>query len=278
MTVETNIAAGVHILQILFVNVLMVEAGAKPGSNQKDWVLIDTGLAGHSDQIIEYAEKNFGCPPRAILLTHGHFDHVGDIEKLLKRWDVPVHAYESETPYLTGKADYPPGDPTAGGGMMSLLSPFYPNEAINLGNRVHSLPADGSVPHLPAWKWVHTPGHTPGHVSFFREQDRVLISGDAVITVNQESAFDVLLQREEVSGPPAYFTTNWAAAKQSARTIFELAPSVIYPGHGHPMSGDRLLQGLHSLVERFEEVAVPKDGRFTDTLVGAKSEHEVRIP
>ena len=41
---------------------------------------------------------------------------------------------------------------------------------------------------MPGWRWVHTPGHTAGHVSLFRDADRTLIAGDAFVTTKQESA------------------------------------------------------------------------------------------
>ena len=46
----------------------------------------------------------------AIVMTHGHFDHVGALEDLAEEWDTPVDAHPLEHPYLDGKASYPPGD------------------------------------------------------------------------------------------------------------------------------------------------------------------------
>jgi glyoxylase-like metal-dependent hydrolase (beta-lactamase superfamily II) len=105
---------------------------------------------------------------------------------------------------------------------MAAMSFLYPKQPLDLGSRVQALPTDGSVPHLPGWRWYHTPGHTPGHVSFFREEDRLLIAGDAFVTVKQESGTAVWEQRQEVHGPPAYFTPNWPQARQS----------VAFPKHG----------------------------------------------
>ena len=73
------------------------------------------------------------------------------------------------------------------GGLWAWSSFLLPNRGIDLGKRVQPLPADGTVPGLPEWRWIHTPGHSPGHVSLFREQDRTLIPGDAFVTVKQES-------------------------------------------------------------------------------------------
>ena len=92
------------------------------------------------------------------------------------------------------------------------MSPLFPNDAISLGSYIKPLPEDGSIPNLPDWQWLHTPGHSPGHVSFFRNSDRTLITGDAFVTVKQESLYKVLIQDKELSGPPKYLTTDWDEA------------------------------------------------------------------
>jgi glyoxylase-like metal-dependent hydrolase (beta-lactamase superfamily II) len=124
------------------------------------------------------------------------------------------------------------------------------------------LPADGTVPFLPGWQWIHTPGHSPGQVAFFRDSDRTLISGDAFITVKQDSFYKVLVQKEEVCGPPVYLTTDWQAAYESVRRLEALQPQLVIPGHGTYMQGDELTQGLHRLVLEFDKLAVPDHGKF----------------
>ncbi|BCJ88589.1 hypothetical protein skT53_35740 [Effusibacillus dendaii] len=53
----------------------------------------------------------------------------------------------------------------------------------------------------------------------FREKDRALIAGDAFITVKQESPFKVIIQDQELHGPPAYFTTDWQASRESVKNL-----------------------------------------------------------
>lgn len=228
------------------------------------WVLIDAGLPGSSGPIVETAEELYGkgTAPRAIVLTHGHFDHIGAFPTLFETWDVPVYAHPLEMPFLTGQSDYQPPDPTVGKGAMALLSFAYPNKGIDLGARVQPLPGDGSVPDMPGWSWVHVPGHTPGQVALFRERDRCLLSADAFVTTKQESLYAVVTQKEEVHGPPAYFTPDWFAARASVERLAALQPEIAATGHGTPMRGEELRRGLAELVARFDDIAVPDHGRY----------------
>lgn len=258
---------GIEVLPDLYCgNVQIVNIALAGNPADKDFVLIDAGTPGSADTIFSMVEERFGAgsKPKAIILTHGHFDHVGAILELVKKWDIPVYAHEAEIPFLTGKTSYPDPDPTVEGGMVAKMSPMFPNEPINLGNHVHVLPADGHVPGMQGFKWIHTPGHTPGHVSLFRESDRALIAGDAFVTVKQESLYSVLTQEQEISGPPRYLTPDWEAAKQSVKVLQQLKPSVAVTGHGLPMAGTELEENLERLADNFDEIAVPDYGRFVD--------------
>lgn len=230
------------------------------------FVLVDAGLPGAAPEIRNVVTHRFGrdAVPEAIILTHGHFDHVGGIVDLVAQWKVPVYAHELELPYLTGKKSYPKPDPTVEGGMLATISPMYPIEPTQLGDNVHPLPADHSVPGLSDWKWIHTPGHAPGHVSLFRESDRMLIAGDAFITVRQDSLQKVLVQKEEVHGPPRYLTTDWQASWDSVRKLQEHKPETVVTGHGVAMSGDKLENGLRQLALEFDKLAIPDYGKYVD--------------
>jgi glyoxylase-like metal-dependent hydrolase (beta-lactamase superfamily II) len=249
-----------HTIQI--VNICLV---GTPGT--EEFVLVDAGMPKSADSIIAVIEERFGSgsKPKAIVLTHAHFDHVGAIVDLLERWnDIPVYAHQLELPFLTGQKSYPQPDSSVEGGMVSKMSPMFPIEPIQLGNRVHSLPGDGTVPHMFGFRWIHTPGHTPGHVSFYRDQDGALIAGDAFVTVKQEYLYRVFTQEQEISGPPRYLTPDWQASWESVRKLEALKPSVAITGHGVPMEGETLTRNLEKLARNFDQIAIPDCGKYVN--------------
>jgi len=266
-----RIADGVYRLRMLMVNAYFV---AQRGNA---WALVDTGMRGYSGQIRRAAERLFNSPPLAIVLTHGHFDHVGGLPQLARHWGVPVYAHPLEMPYLTGESPYPPPDPTAGGGAQTWLSPLFPRGPIDIRGVVHMLPPDGLVPGLPDWHWIATPGHSPGHISLFRAWDRLLVAGDAVVTTRQESTFDVITQREVVWRPPAYFTSDWIAAQRSVERLAALDPNALATGHGHVLYGERMRDGLRSLAANFDRIR-PSTGRYVPYPAVADEHGLVHVP
>ena len=245
------------------------------------WALVDAAISPGTARILEVAAERFGSDarPTAIILTHGHFDHIGALEALLGIWDVPVYAHALELPFLTGRADYPPPDPTvAKRGLMTRLSVLFPDSGIDIRDRARELPSNGSVPGMPGWRWVHTPGHTPGHVSLFRASDRVLIAGDAVTTTRQESAYAVATQKPELSGPPAYFTIDWDAAHRSVSTLASLKPLTVATGHGPTMRGEDMPRRLSELSRDFDTRVRPRRGRYVREAAITNEDGVVYVP
>lgn len=247
--------------RLFLVNVVLY---GLPGAGDRKWVLVDAGVIGSRDLIANAAEERFGkgARPAAIVLTHGHFDHIGALDTLAEDWNCSIYAHPHEHPFLNGGSSYPPPDPGVGGGMMARLSRFYPRGPIDVSRRLRSLPDDGSVPGMPGWRWIPTPGHSPGHVALWRDSDRALIAGDAIITTKQESAYAVATQRPELHGPPQYYTPDWTAARISVERLAALEPETLVTMHGHAMRGAEMRTALHTLASDFNRIAVPEHGKY----------------
>lgn len=226
------------------------------------WVLLDTGAPGYYQEIYHAAMVRFERAPAAIILSHGHFDHIGNARRLIEQWNVPAYAHPLEIPYLTGKSTLPPLDPSVGG-FVSRMAYLFPPSGTDLGDRIHAIPADGTVPYLPDWRWYHTPGHTPGHLSFFRARDRILLAVDALNTTNQRSPAKALANTRELHGPPPYATSDWQQAKASVVRLAELEPVLIIAGHGAPYRREDAAQALHDLADHFDS-EIPAHGRYVN--------------
>jgi len=218
-------------------NVYFVRSGVS-------WVLIDAGWANDAPMIERAARSLLGAelPPAAILLTHCHPDHAGAALRLARAWDCAVYLHPDELPIAAG--DFAAMVASAGPLDRWVVLPLLRamggrrREAIlrrsSLGAVARTFEPDSGVPGLPDWECVPTPGHTPGHVSYFRPADRVLISGDALVTLKVNSWSGLLLQRPGLSGPPWYTTWSRRAAKQSIARLARLEPTVLAGGHGKP--------------------------------------------
>jgi glyoxylase-like metal-dependent hydrolase (beta-lactamase superfamily II) len=255
VTTLNTVAPGVVGLRVLLANVFALQTA-------QSWALVDTGPPGMATWIAAWAEDRLGGPPFAIFLTHAHFDHAGSLSRLLERWDVPVYIHSREIAYVTGQRSYPPPDAAVGGGLLSHLAPLYPRTVRCAGDHLLELPDDGSLPGLAKWRWIETPGHTAGHVSFFRAVDRVLVVGDAFATIKAESLWGTLTQHPRLSGPPAYFTTDWDAASASVSRLAALEPTAVAPSHGPPISGRAIAAALTAFADQFDSVARPLRGRY----------------
>jgi glyoxylase-like metal-dependent hydrolase (beta-lactamase superfamily II) len=249
-----EIAPGVYYLSLAIVNVYLVGEVGSP------WVLVDAGMPGHFEAIRAAAAARYGeaARPEAIILTHGHFDHAGAALALANHWEVPIYVHRGELPYVTGKAKYPPADPTVGGAL-AFVYRFFPENHVDLGDRVAALPEDGSVPGMTEWRWIPTPGHTPGHICLFRERDRVLITGDAVLTVDMDVLGEVLSKKQRIASPPGPTTYDWISVRKSLHRLNALHPTTVAAGHGVPMSGSEVSVEMEAFAAHFIH---PLRGRY----------------
>ena len=244
-----EIAPGVFHSAISGVNVYFVRSGSS-------WVLIDTSWSNRGPLIKQTAERLFGVGtrPAAILLTHAHGDHSGSALELARSWDLPVYVHPDELPLAAGKYLPEYGDPIG----RWLIEPLMRLMARRRGRMeakasiteaAQAFNPEAGVPGLPDWECIPTPGHTPGHVAFFRPSDRVLITGDAVLTLNFNSLWDLLRIKQRVSGSPWISTWSWPTARASVAALARLEPQVLAPGHGTPMADAAMASELRALAE-----------------------------
>jgi glyoxylase-like metal-dependent hydrolase (beta-lactamase superfamily II) len=115
------------------------------------------------------------------------------------------------------------------------------------------------VPCLAGWEWLATPGHTPGHVSFFRSSDRILIAGDAFATMNMDSWSGLLSGKKQLARAGAPFNCDWTATKSSLKQLAKLRPNVAGCGHGIPMCDNDLAFQMKKFADLFD---APRHGRY----------------
>ena len=144
---------------------------------------------------------------KAILLTHGHFDHMLAAEELQKRTGVPVYVHPLDAPMLSDAS----------------LSAYNPE--------VSSLPQPGHIActaypeSLFGFRVLHTPGHTPGSVCLYHEAEKVLFSGDTL--------FRAGFGRTDLAGGSMHQLLS------SLRTLLALPRDIkVYPGHGESTTID----------------------------------------
>ncbi len=221
------------------------------------WALVDAGWQQDGPSIDGAVHRLLGLDtrPAAILLTHVHPDHAGSARALSEAWGCPIFLHPAEMPIAAG--DFATMERCAGPLDRWVILPAMRalgrrrREAVLARRRFAELatrlPADGTIPGLGGWEWVATPGHTPGHVSFVRRADRVVLTGDALVTLLVNSPAGVLVGRNGLSGPPWYTTWDRRAGAASIRDLAALEPTVVGGGHGRPLTGP----GATEAVRRF---------------------------
>lgn len=194
-------------------------------------VLVDAATRFDARRILRRLK---GREITAHALTHVHPDHQGSSAAICSRLGVPLwcgadDAQAMETPGLMLARMHPYWFTRVAGGLVK--GPTYP-----VARRLREGDAVGS------FTVIETPGHTDGHVSYWRASDRVLITGDVVCNLNIWNGREMLCQ------PQAIFTKNPAQNRQSARRFLELEPRLIGFGHGPPLrDAGRFLKFLNRL-------------------------------
>ncbi len=262
-----QIAPHVHQLNLGFVNAYAIQ------NPDKSWALVDTGLALNA-AALKKLEAEFGGAPAAIVLTHGHLDHAGSALELAQSWNVKIYVSHGEKPFLVGKSMYPPFDPTVGG-PLALITRVLPQAIFNFTGILEEIPADGLLDFLHGWRVIETPGHTPGHVSLWREEDRVLLAGDALCTANFDSYLGMATQKKQFSRGGSPFTPDWEASKASVGKLADLEPSIVAAGHGQPISGVAVPDQMREFERSFH---APQQGRYVETPARFDENGQMKLP
>ena len=173
--------------------------------------LVDAGMPFMAKGILSHLEQLKLGELKQIVLTHGHSDHVGAIKQILEQKQVPVYAHTIEIPYMEGDQIYPRRKKAEKNVVKGLARPLPQDEHGALA------PIDGLQPYL-------TPGHSPGHVVYYHEQDRVLLAGDLFTS-----------KAGKLNRPMPMFTADMAEAVKSSVIVRELRPTHLEVCHGKPV-------------------------------------------
>lgn len=172
---------------------------------KENYYIIDPGST-NMEELIDYLNNN-NIDLSAIILTHGHFDHINGIPDILKYKNVPIYIYEEEKEFL-----YNP--------RLSLL--FWGDldqnildESLKNANIITL--KEGDI--IDAFEIIHTPGHTKGSICLYNKDENILISGDTM--------FKGSFGRTDLP------TGNSRDMRDSFRKLFTLEHNTdVYPGHG----------------------------------------------
>ncbi|ADV66436.1 MBL fold metallo-hydrolase [Deinococcus maricopensis] len=202
--------------------------------------LVDTGLPGREEAVLALLREAGASPGdvRRIVLTHQDLDHVGSAAALARMTGAQVLAHADDAPFIDGRqraVKLPPP---------SVLSTLPPGARAMMKRGADPVTitrtlADGEVLDVAGGvRMLHTPGHTPGHLSLYVPSDRVLIAGDAVV-----------VHDGQLAPPPAPMTPDMPAALQSIRKLAALDADIVVAYHGGVQRGDVRAQ-LRTLAPR----------------------------
>ena len=193
--------------------------------------LVDAGLGLAAEKVLRQlqAAGHSASDVKRILVTHAHPDHVGGLPRLQAVTGAQVVAHRLECPVIEGKAPVarrPTGIRLPAGKMKPA-----PVQCEVQGGEV--LPEV-----LGGLRVIFTPGHAPGHVSFWQPERRLLFCGD------------VLMRLPRVRLPFAAFTVDMEENKRSVKKIAELDAAVVCFGHGRPLI-DQAAAQLRAFAAKF---------------------------
>lgn len=191
--------------------------------------IIDAGLGFAAARILKQLRQKGHSPQdvKRLLVTHAHPDHIGGLRALQQATGAAVIASAAEQPYLEGKKPMPRAPKSDLIGISRLMygqatlvdQPVPVNRTLQDGEMMAEV--------LDGLQAVYTPGHSPGHTSYWHPEKGILFSGDVIMRMTGN-----------LSLPIAAFTPSMDENKRSIRRVIALEPRIVCFGHGQPMRED----------------------------------------
>jgi glyoxylase-like metal-dependent hydrolase (beta-lactamase superfamily II) len=180
-------------------------------------VLIDAATRQAEKRILRQIA---GRTIAAHALTHVHPDHQGSSHALCERLQIPLWCGREDVPAMENGLEFPKSIPW-------VLRAFEKRFWEGPPHPIARVLAEGDE--VAGFTVLETPGHSPGHVTFWRERDRTLILGDVLNNMNVRTGVPGLHE------PPEMFTPDPARNRESARRLAALEPKLVCFGHGAPL-------------------------------------------
>ena len=187
-----------------------------------DDVLIDAGIRWDRRMFFRALS---GVSLRMVALTHVHPDHQGVAKAVCETFKCLLACHEADRAVMEGLEPMrPPTKPIRYASRLVAGPPRAVDRVLKEGDEVGG------------FRVIEAPGHTPGHVVFFREDDRLAIAGDLATNMN------FITLRTGLHEPPGFFSVDPAQNRHSIRKLAALRPDTILFGHGPPLRDGDLWQ------------------------------------
>lgn len=227
-----DVAPGVNLIQHAHVNCYLVEDNDEDGLT-----LIDAGLPGVWTEL-GHAIRALGRGPedlKALVLTHAHFDHVGVARRLVQRLGLPVYSHRNERTLAAHPYRYAPENPRAAyplkhpRALPILTSMLFAGALGVKGVEVtDEFGSSATVPVPGRPRVIPSPGHTVGHCALHLTDRDVLLTGDALVTLDPYTG---------ATGPRIVAGAATADSDEALRSLDALAQThagTVLTGHGEP--------------------------------------------
>lgn len=183
--------------------------------------LIDTGTSKNGKKILDYIKTKLSKQPsevKTIVITHSHVDHARGALALKKATGAKVAVHELDADFLSGKKKLP--SPKGGMGFIfRIFSVFFHPPVVEPDMKLKENDRIGA-----SLTVLHTPGHTPGSISLYDQERKLIFVGDAITN-----------RGGKLQGSPRQFTLDLEQAQRSIEKISMIDFEVLLSGHGDPV-------------------------------------------